>query len=221
MENLTLVIPAKNEKESLPLVLDELEKYKLKIIIVLESNDIDTINSLKGYNCEILYQNNKGYGDALIQGIKNVRTKYFCIFNADGSFNPIELDEMYKKINSEEIDIIFASRYERDCSSEDDTFITFIGNFIFTKIGNIFFNLKITDILYTFVMGNTLKVKNLNLENKDFVFCVELPILATKSKLSISTSKSNERARFGGKKKVNAFLDGLSILKGLFKLYFK
>ena len=32
----------------------------------------------------------------LIQGIKNVRTKYFCIFNADGSFNPIELDEMYK-----------------------------------------------------------------------------------------------------------------------------
>ena len=77
---------------------------------------------------------------------------------------------MYKKINSEEIDIIFASRYEKDCSSEDDTFITFIGNFIFTKIGNIFFNLKITDILYTFVMGNTLKVKNLNLENKDFVF---------------------------------------------------
>ena len=44
MKNLTLVIPAKNEKESLPLVLDELEKYKLKIIIVLESNDIDTIN---------------------------------------------------------------------------------------------------------------------------------------------------------------------------------
>ena len=61
----------------------------------------------------------------------------------------------------------------------------------------------------------------LSTENKDFVFCVELPILASKSKLSISTSKSNERARFGGKKKVNAFLDGLSILKGLFKLYFK
>ena len=27
MENLTLVIPAKNEKESLPLVLDELKKF--------------------------------------------------------------------------------------------------------------------------------------------------------------------------------------------------
>ena len=30
MEHLTLVIPAKNEKESLPNVLDELEKYNLK-----------------------------------------------------------------------------------------------------------------------------------------------------------------------------------------------
>ena len=40
MENLTLVIPAKNEEESLPLVIEELKKYNLKIIIVLEENDI-------------------------------------------------------------------------------------------------------------------------------------------------------------------------------------
>ena len=30
MDNLTLVIPAKNEKESLPNVLNELKKFKLK-----------------------------------------------------------------------------------------------------------------------------------------------------------------------------------------------
>ena len=221
MDDLTLIIPAKNEKESLPLVLDELKKYKLKIIIILEKNDIDTINSLKGYDCEILYQINKGYGDALIQGINNVKTKYFCIFNADGSFNPNELNSMYKKINENNLDVIFASRYEKNCSSEDDTFITYIGNFFFTKIGNIFFGLKITDILYTFVMGETLKVKNLNLESKDFVFCVELPIKAIRNRLNISTSKSNERARFAGKKKVSAFFDGFLILKGLFKLFFK
>ena len=37
MDNLTLVIPAKNEKESLPNVLNELKKFKLKILIILES----------------------------------------------------------------------------------------------------------------------------------------------------------------------------------------
>ena len=219
MENLTLVIPAKNEKESLPTVIEELKKYKLKIIIVLEKTDTETINAIKNYNCKILYQNNKGYGDALIQGINSVTTKYFSIFNADGSFNPSELENMYKTIQKDEIKFIFASRYEKGCSSDDDTFVTYFGNFVFTKLGRIFFGLKITDILYTFVMGSTEVFKNLNIQNKDFTFCVELPIKANKQKILISTSKSNERARIGGKKKVNALKDGFLILISMLKLF--
>ena len=220
MDDLTLIIPAKNEKESLPHVLNELKKYNLKTIIVLEESDKETINSLKNFNCEILFQKNKGYGDALIQGINYVHTKFFCIFNADGSFDPIELSNMYKKILQDGNDLIFASRYEKNCSSEDDTLITYLGNFIFTKIGQIFFNLNITDILYTFVMGNTSKVQNLNLSYKDFSFCVELPIKEKKNKLSLTTSKANERARIGGKKKVNAFRDGFLILRSMINLFF-
>ena len=220
MENLTLVIPAKNEEESLPLVIEELKKYNLKIIIVLEENDIRTINSLRNLSCKILYQKNKGYGDALIQGINSVETEFFCIFNADGSFDPKELSEMYKSITENNNDLIFGSRYEKNCSSEDDTIITYLGNFLFTKLGQIFFKLKITDILYTYVMGKTSKVKNLNLNFKDFSFCVELPIKANKNKLSLATSKANERARIAGEKKVNAFRDGFLILKSMISLFF-
>ena len=219
MENLTLVIPAKNEKESLPIVLEELKKYKLQTIIVLEKTDTQTINAIKNFSCKILYQNNKGYGDALIQGINSVSTKYFSIFNADGSFNPSELENMYKTIQKDEIKFIFASRYETGCSSDDDTFVTYFGNFLFTKLGRIFFGLKITDILYTFVMGSTKSFKNLNIQNKDFTFCVELPIKANKQKILISTSKSNERARIGGKKKVNALKDGFLILISMLRLF--
>ena len=221
MENLTLVIPAKNEKESLPLVLEELEKFNIKKIVVLEESDKETINSIKKFDCKILHQTNKGYGDAILLGIKNVQTKYFCIFNADGSFNPIELPNMLNIINDNSLDIVFASRYEKDCSSEDDTIVTFLGNFIFTNIGKIFFNLNITDILYTFVIGDTKKVNDLNLISKDFVLCVELPIISKKNNLKIGTSKSNERARLGGKKKVNALKDGYLILVGMIKLFFK
>ena len=221
MHDLTLVIPAKNEKESLPSVLQELKSFNLKVLIVLEESDKDTINSISNYDCKLVFQKNKGYGDALIMGINEVTTKYFCIFNADGSFNPNELKVMYKNLTSNKIDFIFASRYEKNCSSEDDTLVTYIGNFIFTKIGNIFFNLKITDILYTFVIGKVEIFKKLNIENKDFSFCVELPIKACKSGYTLATSKSNERARIGGRKKVNAFKDGLLILISMFKLFFK
>ena len=220
MKDLTLIIPAKNEKESLPSVLEELNTYDLKIIIVLEKSDIETIESIKEYRKEIVYQTNKGYGDALIQGLSNVKTKYFCIFNADGSFNPIELETMLEKLQVENKDIVFASRYEKNCSSEDDTITTYVGNFIFSLLGKIFFKLPITDILYTYVMGKTDKILNLHINSKDFVFCDDLPIKAHRNKLNIDTSISNERKRIGGKKKVSAFKDGFLILLGMIKLFF-
>ena len=220
MENLTLIIPAKNEKESLPSVLGELKKYNLNIIVVLEKEDFDTINSIKEYDYKILYQINKGYGDALLQGIRNVKTKFFCIFNADGSFNPIELKNMYNHAIKGNADFVFGSRYMDGASSEDDTIITLIGNKIFTFIGKIFFSLPISDILYTFVLGNTQKANELQLKEKNFSFCVELPIRAKRYNHKLISVPSHERARIAGKKKVNAFKDGFLILMSMIKIYF-
>ena len=91
MTDLSLIIPAKNESESLPQVLNEIEKFNYQKRIILHKDDQETIRAIKKNNDEIIYQDNKGYGDALITGINNINTKYFCIFNADGSFNPIEI----------------------------------------------------------------------------------------------------------------------------------
>ena len=147
MENLTLVIPAKNEKESLPIVLNELKKFNIKILIVLEKNDLETIDSIKNFNCDILYQSNKGYGDALIEGINNTKTKYFCIFNADGSFVSDELEKMYTLLENKHSDFVFGSRYMKNASSDDDTLITYVGNKIFSFIGNLFFSLEILSLI--------------------------------------------------------------------------
>ena len=213
--DLTLVIPAKNEKESLPFVINEIKKLKLnyKILFIVEKTDLETIKVIRKAKKKIIFQSNKGYGDALINGIRRTSTKFFCIFNADGSFNPRELKKMLELIKLRNHDLIFASRYEKNSSSEDDTFVTKIGNYFFTKFGNIFFKLEITDILYTFVLGKTKSVKLLKLKEKDFKLCVELPIKAKKKGLLMSTSKSNERQRYSGTKKVNAFKDGFLILK--------
>ena len=221
MSDLTLIIPAKNEKESLPKVLDELENFDFKKNIVLESLNKSQIESIKNYNCYIIYQDSKGYGDALKKGIDSVVTELFCIFVADGSFNPKELDHMISKIKNDNNDFVLASRYEKNCGSDDDTVITFIGNYIFTFLGKFFFKLEITDILYTFVVARTSCAKKLELTSKDFSFCVELPIKAKRANLKIGTSKSYERTRIAGEKKVNAFKDGLKILFSMIKLFFR
>jgi len=220
MNELTLIIPAKNEAESLPIVLDELKKYNYKINIILHITDLGTIQTIREYDVNIIYQENFGYGDALINGIKQCETKYFCIFNADGSFNPSEINQMLKTLQFKKLDFIFASRYGANSGSDDDTVLTLVGNYIFTYIGKIFFKLNITDILYTFVIGKTEQAKKLNLDQKDFSFCVELPIKAKKMKMQLGSINSYERKRIAGKKKVNAFKDGFLILKHMIKLFF-
>ena len=221
MNDLTLVIPAKNEKESLPNVLNELKTFEVKIIIILEETDIETINAIKNFDCKILFQKNKGYGDALIHGINSVQTEFFCIFNADGSFNPKELNQMYDLSKKHDYDLVFGSRYEKNAGSDDDTIITFLGNKIFSFVGKFFFSLPITDILYTYVLGKTEKTKKLNLTYNDFCFCVELPIKAFRNGLKLTSSTAYERKRIAGVKKVNAFKDGFKILISMIKLKLK
>ena len=185
MSNLTLIIPARNEAESLPYVLEELKKFDYNISIVLKSNDFETINSIKNFDVKIIYQDGDGYGDALIQGINYCETDYFAIFNADGSFDPNEINKMLNLSKNDQFDLVFGSRYQENSGSEDDTLITFIGNYFFTYFGKIFFNLKISDILYTFVIGKTKKIQELGLKKKDFCFCFELPIKAKRNNLNM------------------------------------
>ena len=219
MQDLTLIIPAKNEAESLPKVLADLKNFNCKILVSLQKDDEDTINAIKSFDIEIHTQNGKGYGNSLIEGIYNCKTKYFCIFNADGSFEINDLHKMYKLIQSK--DFVYTSRYEPDGGSEDDTIITLIGNKIFSTLGSLLFSLKISDILYTYLMGRTKCFKSLNMTSDDFRFCVELPIKMHQADMSYVSMPSKEKRRIAGKKKVNAFKDGFLISIEILNLFFK
>ena len=220
MKNLTLIIPAKNEEDSLPQVLEEIKNYECDKIVILEESDIKTINAIKNFDCKLVYQTGRGYGNALIEGLNNVKTDYTCIFNADGSFNPKYLEEMLDLCKSDR-DFVFASRYMSGGGSDDDTLLTKIGNFIFSTIGNIFFSLKLSDILYTFLVGKTDSFKKLDLRSNDFCLCVEMPIKAKRLRMNIIDTPSYERKRIAGEKKVSEFKDGLKILSYMIKSFFK
>jgi glycosyltransferase involved in cell wall biosynthesis len=218
MKNLTLVIPVKNEVESLPKFLSEVIKLKYKVMLVIDSKDKNSYNS-KLYQHRLIQKiipKKTGYGNALIGGINKVKTKYFCIINADGSMNPKDIKKMMKLTNK--YSFIFCSRYLLNAGSEDDTIVTYFGNRFFSLFGNLLFGLKISDILYTYLIGETKLAKKIKLNSHDFRICVELPIKVHKAKINYTDVESHERPRIGGVKKVNALKDGLLILVEMFKM---
>ena len=216
---LTLIIPTKNEKESLPVFLKELKKYRYKILIVVDPKDPHKYKIKKNRLISIKKQKKPGYGNALIEGINSTKTKYFSIINADGSMDPKDLDKMLKLCKKNN-DFIFASRYLKNGGSDDDTTLTFIGNKIFSLIGKVLFDLKISDILFTYILGKTSKAKKLKLKSPDFKLCVEIPIKQKRMGYNYNSIPSFERKRIGGEKKVNEFIDGLLILFAMFYFFF-
>ena len=103
--------------------------------------------------------------------------------------------------------------------SEDDNFITFFGNKLFSALGNILFKLNISDILFTYILGKTKSFKSLGLQYSNFCICVEIPIRVKQKKYKYKVIPCFERARIAGKKKVNAFKDGILILYAMIRLF--
>ena len=146
--------------------------------------------------------------------------KYLCIFNADGSFDPKYLNQMVELLDTK-YDFVFNSRYVDEGGSDDDTFLTYIGNKFFTLLCKLLFSLNISDVLFTYVMGKSYAFKKLDLKNTDFTFCIELPVKAKLNKFDCTSLPSYERSRIKGKKKVNEFKDGFLILISIIRLFIK
>ena len=211
MENISLIIPAKNEVESLGAVLNELKSFKFidEIIIIVDNDKDNSIEIGKKFQCKIIIQKNKGYGAAIIEGFKIAKNNYGCIFNADYSFDPRDLKELINLTNSH--DFIFATRYKKESGSDDDDLVTFLGNKIFTFMSKYLLKIRLSDILYTYVLCNVEKFNSLKLNRHDFRLCIELPFKVSQLNYSYCEFPSYERKRYAGKKKVNAIRDGYII----------
>jgi Glycosyltransferases involved in cell wall biogenesis len=220
-KKISLIIPAKNEVESLETVLLEVQKNYLigEIIVVVDSEFDNSVVIAKKFNCKLVIQKNNGYGSAIIEGFKNAKNEFGCIFNADHSFDPKYLDGLVKE--SEKKDFVFGTRYNKLSGSDDDTIVTLIGNKIFSFITNKILKIKLTDILFTYVLCNVEKFNKLNLKNHDFKLCIELPAKVKQKNFSYSEIPIFERKRYGGKKKVNAIKDGFLILIEIIKNFGK
>ena len=77
MKDLTIIIPAKDEKESLPTVIKNLKSLKCEIIITMKNDDIETVKAINNENVKIFYQSGKGYGNSLREAIESCDPNIF------------------------------------------------------------------------------------------------------------------------------------------------
>lgn len=117
--DLTIVIPAYNEeqslKEYLPLIINECKNNNWKLILVNDGSRDNTGNILKQYgNSEVLtiinHKLNRGYGGALKSGILATDTKYLITIDGDGQHRFEDIHKMFDLIKERDADMIVGKR---------------------------------------------------------------------------------------------------------------
>jgi GT2 family glycosyltransferase len=212
----TVVIPTLNEERSISELLFSLRKAGFSHILVIDGNSKDkTVEIAKRYGVEVIYQNGRGKGAALVQafGHKYLQGNLIVMMDADGSMNP---DELPAFIEALEIgnDVVKGSRNLNGGGSEDMSLVRRIGNTFFVVLTNLLWSANYTDLCYGFAVFRKDAVRKLypNLRSKNFEIETEIFVKAKKYGLRIAEVPSVELRRKHGKSNLKALEDGLRIL---------
>lgn len=167
---LTIIIPAYNEAESLPLVLPPLIKYcteeNWKIIIVNDGSADKSDEVLANFSMEpilkvVNHKVNRGYGGAIKTGIENTSTKYCVTFDADGQHQMASLKKILSKMQSSDADMIVGNRI----GSQSSGLFRETGKWIIRQIAKFLMPIKIDDI------NSGLKMYDTQLAQKYIALC--------------------------------------------------
>ena len=211
----TLIIPILNEIKALKIIIPLLDRKLFHDIIIIDGKSTDgSVEFLiqKGFK-NIITQSESGLGNAIMEAINHSKTDYVLEFSPDGNCNPIFLKEIIYKVKYD-YDLIVVSRYKDGSKSLDDTLITLVGNFMFSKMFSLLGKNKITDALniYRCFKKSSFNWDTLMRFNKGPVFEPLTTGLAQINNLSIFEIVGDEPKRIGGETKMRIFYNGFSIL---------
>jgi glycosyltransferase involved in cell wall biosynthesis len=224
----SVVIPAKNEAQNLPHVFAGLPQGLHEVILVDGDSKDDTVRVARSLRPDItvIGQTRKGKGNALACGFAAATGDFIVMLDADGSTDPAEIPRFVNALK-EGADFAKGSRFMPGAGSSDISRVRQMGNYWLNKIVNLLYGTRYTDLCYGYnaFRRECLSVIDLNAGDSDSTdkevmlwgdgFEVEtlINVRIAKAGLHVFEVPSFERTRYYGTSNLNAFSDGMRVLR--------
>jgi len=213
----TVIIPAFNEEKCIAEVIKDIQKESVDEILVIDGNSTDKTREIsENLGARVMIQPGKGYGDAVAYGVEQAKGDVLMFIDADGSYETKDIPKLLACLG-DDCDIAYGSRYLPESGSDDDTWIRFIGNKVFTFLLNVIHGVPLSDSLFLYIAAKRKVFESIDMRSPNFEYCIEFPIKAYKAGFKHKEIPSFEKKRTAGDSKVNAFAHGLRILWVLVK----
>lgn len=224
-----VIIPAYNEARSIGLVLADIPCGLVREVIVCNnaSTDDTACMARKG-GATVVDQPRKGYGSACLKAMEHIKQKpaseqpdIVVFLDADYSDYPQEMPDVVRPIIEEGYDLVIGSRAlgkrEEGAMMPQQIF----GNWLATNLIRLFYNYNFTD-LGPFRAVKWRRLLDLDMEDPDFGWTVEMQVKAAKQGLKCTEVPVRYRRRVGVSKVSGTIrgtiLAGHKILWTIFKL---
>ena len=223
----SIVIPAKNEALNLPHVFAGIDTKRYEVILVDGDSVDDTVEVARELCPDLIVvgQTRKGKGNALACGFAVAKGDFIVMLDADGSTDPAEIPRFVEALK-QGADFAKGSRFMPGAGSSDISRLRQVGNFFLNKIVNLIYGTRYTDLCYGYnaFRRECLSVMDLEVgdESTDLGamrwgdgFEVEtlINVRIAKAGLVVAEVPSFEHSRHFGSSNLNAFSDGIRVLR--------
>jgi glycosyltransferase involved in cell wall biosynthesis len=214
----SVVIPALNEAENLPVVLPALSDDLHEVLLVDGASEDGTVDVARRLypRIRIVSQTGRGKGEALRAGFVSATGDIVVMLDADGSTDPREIPSFVGALRGG-ADYAKGSRFLHGAGSADITFHRRLGNAFFVFLVRLLFGGRYSDLCYGYNAFWRDALPALGLDSDGFEIEAAMNIRALKARLRVVEVASFEGRRVHGASKLRIVADGWRVLKTIIR----
>ena len=206
--SVTVVIPTKNEENTIREVIEGCRKYADEILVIDGHSTDKTRQIAEECGVKVVLDNNKGKGAAVRLAINMVRGDIIVFFDADGSHSPDDIPKLVAPIKSGEYDHVSGSRMKGgsdELHGDLAKFIRMVGSDIITLGINYRFKASLTDSQNGLRAIRTSVARKLNLKEDITTIEEEMIMKTLKTGYKITEVPTHEYKRKSGESKIRVW----------------
>jgi len=190
----TVVLPAYNEEESIGGVIDEILALPVKYdILVIDNGSTDeTYNILFHKGVKVITEPKKGKGNAIQLGFDVVQTKYIIMMNSDYTYPAEEIPKLLDELE-EGYDVVIGERYWKEGGSMSLT--NSFGNKILSFLASSLYGHRIPDLCSGMWGFRKHMLDTFCIRSEDFTLEADLFVNSVKNRCLIAQIPIHYRSR--------------------------